>query len=47
VKADFPTGTAERLRKALENVDSEIDGFEALLTNNEIFRRRTRAPSVL
>ncbi len=47
VKADFPTGTAERLRAALENVDSEIDGFEALLTNNEIFRRRTRGVGYL
>ncbi len=42
VKADFPVGTAERLRAALEAVDTEIDGFEALLTDNEIFRSRTR-----
>jgi NADH:ubiquinone oxidoreductase subunit C len=47
VKADFPTGTAERLRTALENVDSEIDGFEALLTNNEIFRNRTRGVGII
>jgi NADH:ubiquinone oxidoreductase subunit D/NADH:ubiquinone oxidoreductase subunit C len=42
VKADFPAGTADRLREALQGVDAEIDGFEALLTNNEIFRNRTR-----
>jgi len=41
VKDDMPAGTAERLREYLTGLDASIDGFEALLTTNEIFRNRT------
>jgi NADH-quinone oxidoreductase subunit D len=41
VKADMPAGWADRLRAYLLTVDASIDGYEALLTDNEIFRNRT------
>ena len=47
VKSDLPPGAAERLRTYLKTVDASIDGYEALLTNNEIFRNRTRGIGVM
>jgi NADH-quinone oxidoreductase subunit D len=41
VKSDMPPGCAERLHAYLETVDASLDGYEALLTSNEIFRNRT------
>ena len=41
VKDDLPPGCAERLHAYLETVSASIDGYEALLTTNEIFRNRT------
>jgi NADH-quinone oxidoreductase subunit D len=41
VKDDMPAGWASRLREYLLTVDQSIDGYEALLTGNEIFRSRT------
>ncbi|MDR3685457.1 MAG: NADH-quinone oxidoreductase subunit D [Coriobacteriia bacterium] len=47
VKSDLPAGAANRLRAYLKTVDASIDGYEALLTNNEIFRNRTRGIGVM
>ena len=41
VKDDLPPGCADRLHAYLETVSASIDGYEALLTTNEIFRNRT------
>jgi NADH-quinone oxidoreductase subunit D len=42
VKADLPTGIEKTIRDILVNVDKSVDEYEALLTNNEIFRNRSR-----
>ena len=47
VKDDLPPGAAERLRTCLEGIPASIDGFEALLTTNEIFRNRTCGVGVI
>ena len=47
VKADLPPGIAERLALALRGIPASIDGFEALLTDNEIFRNRTRGIGII
>ena len=47
VKDDLPPGAAQRLRTFLEGVPASIDGFEALLTTNEIFTNRTRGVGVI
>lgn len=47
VKADLPPGAADRLRAYLKTFDASVDGYEALLTGNEIFRNRTRGIGVI
>ncbi len=42
VKADLPAGIDKTIREILVNVDKSVDEYEALLTNNEIFRNRSR-----
>jgi len=42
VKADLPSGTVEEIRDILGTFQEQVDEYEALLTNNEIFRARTR-----
>lgn len=41
VKADLPPGLAEKMRAFLGGMERAIDEYEALLTDNEIFRVRT------
>ncbi len=47
VKDDLPAGCADRLGAYLRTLDSSLDGYEALLTGNEIFRNRTRGIGVI
>jgi NADH:ubiquinone oxidoreductase subunit D/NADH:ubiquinone oxidoreductase subunit C len=47
VKDDLPVGTAVRLRRFLKTIPASIDGFEALLTTNEIFLNRTRGVGII
>lgn len=47
VKADLPAGSAARMIEYLKGFDRAVDEYEALLTNNEIFRMRTRGVGML
>lgn len=47
VKDDLPACSAQRLADYLKTVPAAIDGFEALLTDNEIFRNRTRGIGII
>jgi NADH:ubiquinone oxidoreductase subunit D len=47
VKADLPDGVAEQIEEILTTFDAQVDEYEALLTNNEIFRARTRGVGVI
>jgi NADH:ubiquinone oxidoreductase subunit D len=47
VKADLPPGIAEEIREICMTFDREVDEYEALLTNNELFRGRTRGVGVI
>jgi len=47
VKADLPAGIAEEIREILTTFDREVDEYESLLTNNEIFRVRSRGVGVI
>ncbi len=47
VKADLPPGIAEEIRQILTTFDREVDEYESLLTNNEIFRARSRGIGII
>ena len=47
VKADLPAGSAERLHEMLLGTHVVLDDLEALITNNEIFRNRTRGIGII
>lgn len=47
VKDDLPAGFAADLKTYLEGFDKAMDDCESLLTNNEIFRARTRGVGLL
>jgi NADH:ubiquinone oxidoreductase subunit D/NADH:ubiquinone oxidoreductase subunit C len=47
VKEDLPVGTAARIVEYLKGFDRAVDEYESLLTNNEIFRARTRGVGIL
>lgn len=47
VKADLPEGIEATIREILTTFDAQVDEYEALLTNNEIFRARTRGVGVI
>ncbi len=47
VKADLPPGIAEEIRSILTTFDKEVDEYESLLTNNEIFRARSRGIGII
>lgn len=47
VKDDLPAGSAEAMIRYLKRLDSAIDEYESLLTDNEIFRMRTRGVGML
>ncbi len=42
VKDDIPPESAEKLRRLLVKFNQQVDGYEDMLTGNEIFRARTR-----
>jgi len=46
-KADLPDGIADEIHDILTTFDAQVDEYEALLTNNEIFRARTRGVGVI
>lgn len=47
VKDDLPTGSAQRMIDYLKRFDDAVDEYESLLTDNEIFRMRTRGVGML
>jgi len=47
VKADLPAGIAEEIRDIVTTFDREVDEYESLLTNNEIFRARSRGIGII
>jgi NADH:ubiquinone oxidoreductase subunit D/NADH:ubiquinone oxidoreductase subunit C len=47
VKDDLPVGTAARIVDYLKGFDRAVDEYESLLTDNEIFRMRTRGVGML
>ncbi len=47
VKDDLPPGSAERIIAYLKGFTRAVDEYEALLTDNEIFRARTRGVGIL
>ena len=47
VKDDLPAGAADRMIGYLKGFDKVVDEYESLLTDNEIYRLRTRGVGVL
>ncbi len=47
VKADLPAGVIADIREILTTFDAQVDEYEALLTDNEIFRARARGIGVI
>lgn len=47
VKDDLPPGIYEEIRDILTTFDAQVDEYESLLTDNEIFRARTRGVGVI
>jgi len=47
VKADLPPGVVPQIREILATFDAQVDEYEALLTDNEIFRARSRGIGVI
>ncbi len=47
VKDDIPPASAARMLDYLKGFDRAVDEYEALLTNNEVFRARTRGIGIL
>jgi len=47
VKDDIPPESAEKLRKMLAKFGESVDGYEDMLTGNEVFRVRTRGIGML
>lgn len=47
VAADLPAGVADQILDIVTTFDQQADEYEALLTDNEIFRARTRGVGVI